>query len=250
MMDVGRHPKIKLLVNSEVEDVSGFVGNYTARIRSKPQYVVAKDCTACGDCANVCPVVVPDEYQQGFSSRRAIYLPFPQAVPSTYTLDMAACMGNNPIACGRCQEVCDKQCIDFDAEDRVLDVAIGTIVVATGMEPFDPRETREYGYTQYPNVITSMEFERLICAGGPSEGHLVRPSDQETPKRVGFIQCVGSRCPAQGAAYCSNICCMNTVKDTLLLADHYPDVDSHRLLYGPPRLREGLRGHAAAVAEP
>jgi heterodisulfide reductase subunit A len=169
---------------------------------------------------------VPDEYQQGFSSRKAIYLPFPQAVPSSYTLDMEACMGNNPIACGRCKEVCDKQCIDFDAKSEVVDVAVGTIVVATGMEVYDPRENGEYGYTRYPNVITSMEFERLICAGGPSEGHLVRPSDTATPKRIGFVQCVGSRCPAQGAAYCSNICCMNTVKQTLQISEHYPDAGS------------------------
>jgi heterodisulfide reductase subunit A len=143
MMDAGRHPRIKLLVNSEVEDVSGFVGNYRVRIRRHPRYIVAADCTSCGECEKVCPVVVPDEYQQGLSSRKAIYLPFPQAVPSSYTLDMESCLGNKPIACGRCLDVCEKKCIDFDMEDEVIDIPVGGIVLATGMEVFDPRESDE-----------------------------------------------------------------------------------------------------------
>jgi heterodisulfide reductase subunit A len=223
MMDAGRHPRIELLVNSEVEDVTGFVGNYRARVRRKASYVDLAECTSCGECEKVCPVVVPDEYQQGFSSRKAIYLPFPQAVPSSYTLDAENCLGFNPIACGKCLEVCDKKCIDYDVEDKIEDLEVGTIIVATGMEVYDPRKNDEYGYTSFPNVITSMEFERLICAGGPSEGELVRPSDRQVPKRVGFIQCVGSRSAQRGVPYCSNFCCMNTVKQTLLLADHYPE---------------------------
>jgi heterodisulfide reductase subunit A len=226
MMDAGRHPRIKLLVNSEVEDVTGFVGNYRARIRRRAQYVDASACTSCAECAKVCPVVVPDEYQQGLSSRKAIYLPFPQAVPAAFTLDSANCLGFNPIACGKCRDVCDKKCIDFDVQDEILDVEIGAIVVATGMEVYDPRENDEYGYTRFPDVVTSMEFERLINAGGPTGGELVRPSDGRVPKRVAFIQCVGSRSASRGAPYCSNYCCMNTVKETLQLAEHYPDSES------------------------
>ncbi|MGZ8867762.1 MAG: hydrogenase iron-sulfur subunit [Thermoanaerobaculia bacterium] len=226
MMDAGRHPRIKLLVNTEVEDVTGFVGNYRARIRTKARHVDASACTACAECAKVCPVVVPDEYQQGFSSRKAIYLPFPQAVPAAFTLDAENCLGFNPVACGKCRDVCDKKCIDFDAGDDVRDLEIGTIVVATGMDVYDPRANDEYGYTRYQNVVTSMEFERLINAGGPSEGELVRPSDRRVPKRVGFIQCVGSRSLSRGVAYCSNYCCMNTVKETLQLAEHYPDSEA------------------------
>ena len=222
-MDVGRHPQIKLFASSEVEEVSGFVGNYTVRIRRNSRYVVAADCTSCGDCAKVCPVVVPDEYQQGLSSRKAIYLPFPQAVPSAYVLDMDACLGNNPIACGRCLDACDKNCIDFDMEPEVEEVAAGTIVLATGMEVYDPRETDEYGYSRFDNVVTSMELERLICAGGPAQGHLIRPSDRKQPQKIGFIQCVGSRCESRGVPYCSNICCMNTIKETLQIMEHYPD---------------------------
>jgi heterodisulfide reductase subunit A len=180
-------------------------------------------CNACDECAAVCPVVVPDEYQMGFSSRRAIYIPFPQAVPCSYILNMDDCLGINPIACGKCADVCDKQAIDYDDQGEVVTRDVGAIIVATGLDVYDPTEMDEYGYTRFDNVITSMEFERLICAGGPTDGHFVRPSDQERPKRIGFIQCVGSRNPKIGRPYCSNICCMNTIKDTLLLADHYPD---------------------------
>lgn len=222
-MDAGRHPRIKLLVNSEVEDVTGFVGNFRARVRTRAQHVDAAACTSCAECAKVCPVVVPDEYQQGLSSRKAIYLPFPQAVPAAFTLDGDNCLGFNPVACGKCREVCDKKCIDFDARDEVRDFEVGAIVVATGMDVYDPRRNDEYGYTRYANVVTSMEFERLINAGGPSGGELVRPSDGHVPKNVGFIQCVGSRSLSRGVPYCSNFCCMNTVKETLQLAEHYPD---------------------------
>ena len=227
MMDVGRHPRIELLTNSEVDEVSGFVGNFRARIRKKARYVEESECTACGDCSQVCPVVVPDEYQEGLASRKAIHIPFPQAVPSSYILNMDDCLGNSPIACAKCVDACDKNCIDLDAKDEFLDVEIGTIVVATGLEVYDPRDQKEYGYTQFQNVITSMEFERLINAGGPTEGHLVRPSDRVTPKRIGFVQCVGSRSPARGVPYCSNICCMNTVKQTLLIAEHDREAVSH-----------------------
>ena len=226
MMDAGRHPRIELLTNSEVEEVSGFVGNFRARIRRKARYVDEAECTACGDCAKVCPVVVPDEYQEGLSSRKAIHIPFPQAVPSSYVLEMNDCLGNDPIACGKCVEACDKKCIDLDDKDEFLDVEIGTIIVATGLDVYDPRGQDEYGYTRFANVITSMEFERLICAGGPTGGHLVRPSDRQAPKRIGFVQCVGSRAPHRAEPYCSNICCMNTVKQTLLISEHDHDASS------------------------
>ena len=213
---------------SEVEAVSGYVGNFKVRVRRKARYVDEKECTACNDCVPVCPVVKPDEYQMGFSSRRAIYIPFPQAVPSAYIINMDECLGYNPIACGKCLEACDKKCIDFDMQDQVVDIEVGTIVVATGLDVYDPAPLDEYGYTRYENVITSPEFERLICASGPTEGHFIRPSDGARPRRIGFIQCVGSRCVSsgeRGQSYCSNICCMNTVKDSLLLKDHYPDTE-------------------------
>jgi len=226
MMDVGRHPRIKLFAYSEVEDVSGYVGNFKAKIRKKARYVDEKECNACAECAKVCPVVVPDEFQMGFSSRKAIYMQLPQAVPSSYVLDMNACLGNNPIACGKCAEVCEKKCIDYDMQDELVDLEVGAVIVATGMDVYDPTELDEFGYTRFDNVITSMEFERLICAGGPVEGHFIRPSDREIPKTIGFIQCVGSRSEIRGNPYCSNVCCMNTIKDTVLLKDHYPYIEA------------------------
>ena len=188
MMDVGRHPRIELLTSSVVDNVTGFVGNFHVTVRKKSKFVDETECTACGDCVEVCPVAVPDEYQQGFSSRRAIYIPFPQSVPSSFLIDMDSCLGTNPIACGKCKEVCEKKCIDYDMKDELLDLEIGSIIVATGADVYDPTEYDEYGYTRFDNVITSMEFERLICAGGPTEGHFIRPSDEKRPIRIGFIQ--------------------------------------------------------------
>jgi heterodisulfide reductase subunit A len=231
MMDAGRHPKIKLLAYSQVENVSGYVGNFQVRVRKRARYVDETACTACGECAKVCPIVVPNEFEVGLGSRKAIYIPFPQAVPSAYLIDHAYCLGDVPIACGKCREVCDKNCVDFDQQDQILDLNVGAIIVATGLDVYDPSALDEYGYTRYANVVTSLEFERLIDAGGPTGGRFVRPSDRRTPKRIGFIQCVGSRTVSmdgdlsRGRPYCSNICCMNTVKDSLLLKDHYPETD-------------------------
>jgi heterodisulfide reductase subunit A len=227
MMDVGRHPNIKLLAYSEVEDVSGYVGNFKVRVRKKARFVNEDECTSCGDCAAVCPVVVPDEFQMGLGTRKAIHIPFPQAVPSAYMVAGDECLGQNPIACGKCIEACEKRCIDFDMQDQVLHLEVGSIIVATGMNVYDPAGLDEYGYTRYPNVVTSMELERLISTGGPLEGHFGRPSDLERPRRVGFVQCVGSRTqdPARGNAYCSNICCMNTVKAAQYIKDNYSDTE-------------------------
>jgi heterodisulfide reductase subunit A len=183
-------------------------------------------CNACEECSKVCPQAKPDEFQMGLSTRKAIYIPFPQAVPCSFILNMDDCLGNNPIACGKCADVCEKNAINFDDQDEIVVREVGAIIVAIGLDVYDPTEMDEYGYTRFENVITSMEFERLICAGGPTAGHFVRPSDSERPKRIGFIQCVGSRNPKIGRPYCSNICCMNTIKDTLLLADHYPDTEN------------------------
>ncbi len=223
MMDVGRHPRIKLLAYSNVESVSGYVGNFKVRVRKKARFVDETACNACGKCAEACPVVLPDEFQQGFTSRKAAHIAFPQAVPSAFLIDMEHCLGNKPVACIKCVDACEKKCIDLHMPDAFVDLDVGTIIVATGMGIYDPTQLDEYGYTRFENVITSMEFERLICGGGPTEGHLVRPSDHNTPRRIGFIQCVGSRTENRGNPYCSNVCCMNTIKDSLLIKEHYPD---------------------------
>jgi heterodisulfide reductase subunit A2 len=225
MADAGRHPNITLLTQSEIKSVSGYVGDFQVQILKKARYVKEDQCTACGDCVQVCPVLVPNEFNMGLSSRRAIYQPFPQAIPSAYVMDINNCLGYDPVVCGKCIEKCKKKCIDFNMSDQELTFKVGTIIVATGMEVYDPTEMDEYGYTRYENVLTSPEFERLINAGGPTQGQVLRLTDRKSPKSVAFIQCVGSRSQRRGEPYCSNICCMNTVKSTLMLKDHDPDLD-------------------------
>ncbi len=212
---------------SEIKSIKGYVGNFEVTVQKRARYVNENECTACGDCAQACPVLQPDEFEIGLSSRKAIFIPFPQAVPSAYVLNPLDCLGQDPLICGKCKEACEKGCIDYDAQDEELTFKAGTIVVATGMEPYDPTPLDEYGYTRFPNMVTTIEFERLINAGGPTRGEVVRLSDLKVPKSVAFIQCVGSRSPGNEKAnpYCSNICCMNTIKDTLMLKEHYPDME-------------------------
>jgi heterodisulfide reductase subunit A len=225
MTDAGRHPNITLLTLSEVEELTGYVGNFRVRIRKKARYVSEGQCTACGDCVDVCPIAMPNEFDMGLSTRRAIYSPFPQAVPAAYVVDIEHCLGHNPIICGKCIEKCEKNCIDFNMSDEELEFDVGTIIVATGLDIYDPTILDEYGYTRYENVVTSIEMERLTNAGGPSNGEVFRLTDRKVPQSVSYIQCVGSRSLRRGHPYCSNICCMNTIKGTIMLKEHYPDME-------------------------
>lgn len=225
MADAGRHPNITLLTLSEIKSITGHVGNFQVRALKKARFVREGECTACGDCAEACPVTVPDEFNMGLSTRRAIYQPFPQAVPSAFVVDMNYCMGHDPIICGKCIEKCEKRCIDFNMGDQELEFKVGTIIVATGMEVYDPTALDEYGYTRFENVVTSIELERLINAGGPTRGEVIRLTDRKVPRSVAFIQCVGSRSQRRGQPYCSNICCMNTIKCTIMLKEHYPELE-------------------------
>jgi heterodisulfide reductase subunit A len=225
MSDVGHHPNIELLTNSQVTEVKGYIGNFHAKVLKKPRYVT-KDCSACNECAKVCPIVVPNEFDVGLAARHAIYTPFAQAVPATYIIDMNACLNKEGVVvCDKCMNACERKAVKFEMKPETLDLEVGTIVVATGADVFDPSTIPHYGYGKFPNVITSLEFERLINAGGPSGGHLIRPSDKQIPKRVAFIQCVGSRSDRNGRLYCSNVCCMNTIKDSLLIKEHWPDTE-------------------------
>ncbi len=224
MSEVGRHPNIDLLTLSEVHAVSGHIGNFKVQVLRKSRYVTS-ECTACGDCVTACPQLSPDEFQAGLSIRRAIYMPFAQAVPSKYLIDMEYCLNNQGIvACDRCFQACEPKCIDFADRDEIVTVEVGTIVVATGVDVYDPSVLTELGYGKFPNVITTLEFERLINAGGPTLGELIRPSDRKRPKKVAFLQCIGSR-SKRSNPYCSNVCCMNTIKDALLITEHWPDTE-------------------------
>ncbi len=222
MSDAGRHPNIELLTNSELQEVKGYIGNFKVKVLKKPRYVV-KDCSACDECAKVCPVTAPNEFDVGLATRHAIYTPFAQAVPSTYIIDSNICLNKeNVIVCDKCIKACERKAIDFNMKPETMELDAGTIIVATGADVFDPAKLVNYGYTKYLNVITSLEFERLINAGGPSGGRLIRPGDMQIPDSVAFVQCVGSRSD-NANLYCSNVCCMNTIKDALLIKEHWPD---------------------------
>ncbi|HFE65362.1 MAG TPA: CoB--CoM heterodisulfide reductase iron-sulfur subunit A family protein, partial [Caldithrix sp.] len=225
MMDVGRHPNIQLFTNSELLALSGKAGNFRARILRKARFVDETECTACGDCSDVCPMLHPNEFDEGLGLRRAIFSPFSQAVPSAYIRYAEDCLGTNPIACGKCADVCQKQCIDLDMPDEEVELEVGAVIAATGIECYDPREASEYGYTRFQNVVNSIELERLLSPSGPSGGQLLRFTDQNPPRRVSFIQCVGSRCVKKDIPYCSRICCMNAVKSALLIREMYPDAE-------------------------
>ncbi len=226
MVECDRHPNITIHTLCEVQAVTGEAGDFTVRVLKRARYVDEHACTSCGDCAKVCPVVRRDEFQLGLSTRRAIYIPFAQAIPQAYVRDPDDCLGDEPMACGRCIEACSKGCIDFDMRDEVIVLSVGAIVIAVGMETFDPAPLTEYGYSRYENVITGLEFERLICASGPSGGRLIRLTDRQEPKVIGFIQCVGSR-NLKYQRFCSSVCCMHATKEAVLAREQIPDVRSH-----------------------
>ena len=224
MSEAGRHPNIEVITNSRVSHVGGYVGNFVVTVHKTPRYVT-KDCTSCGDCSPACPVAVPNEFDMGLAARKAIYRPFAQAVPATFVIDRDLCLNKgHVIACERCVDACQRKAIDFNQRPEDVQLEVGTIIVATGAGTFDPARLEEYGYKRFPDVITTLEFERLINAGGPTKGHLLRLTTRETPKRVAFVQCVGSRDLQRGNPYCSNICCMETIKDALLIKEHWPEV--------------------------
>jgi len=223
MVEVGQHSNIQLLTFSEVVAVEGEVGHFRVRILRHPRYVVEEKCTACGDCAKVCPVVVPNEFDRGLAARRAIYIPSPQAVPAVYRLDPDACLGLFPLACGKCAQACEPDAIDYDMGPVTMEVEVGAIVVATGYQLYQDQAVMAYAYTSHPDVMDGLEFERLLSASGPTGGKMVRPSDRTVPKEVVFIQCAGSRNPEHGVPYCSKICCMYTAKHAILYKHRVPD---------------------------
>lgn len=225
MVDAGNHPNIELLTYSEVTQVDGFVGNFKVKVNKKPRYVDTDLCNGCGDCGEICTVRVPNAFDVNFGKRGAVYVPFPQAVPLRFTIDPESCLHLNYGVCGTCQTFCPKQAIDFNQKVEEVELDVGTIIVATGFEPYDPEPKREYGYGVYKNVITQIEFERIKNAAGPTRGNLVRPSDGKAPHRVGFIQCVGSRDYRVGHEYCSNVCCMISIKQAVQIKEKYPDAE-------------------------
>ena len=229
MVDAAQNDKITIYSYSEVESVKGFVGNFRVGIRRKARYVDETKCTGCGLCTEKCPQKkVPNEFNLGLDNRRAIYIPFAQAVPKVATIDADYCNMLKNGKCGVCSKVCGAGAIDYTQKDEVIEREYGAIVAATGFNPIDVKPFGEYGYAEYPDVVTSLELERLMNAAGPTAGTLLRPSDKTHPHTLVFVQCVGSRCDAEntkGKTYCSKICCMYTAKHAMLVREKYPDTE-------------------------
>ncbi len=228
MVDAAQNEKIRIFSYSEIEDVKGFVGNFDVKIRRKARYVKEELCTGCGLCTEKCPQKkVPNEFNMGMDNRRAIYIPFAQAVPKVAAIDADYCTMLKTGKCGVCSKVCSAGAIDYKQKDEIITERYGAIVAATGFNPISMDKFDEYAYSRSKDVITSLEFERLTNAAGPTAGKLLRPSDGKHPHTIVFVQCVGSRCAAaeKGKEYCSKICCMYTAKHAMLVRDKYPDTE-------------------------
>ena len=228
MVDCAQNDKIHIYAYSEVEHVGGFVGNFHVKIRRKARFVKEDVCTGCGACTEKCPQKkVPNEFNLGLDTRRAIYIPFAQAVPKVATIDPDFCNMLKNGKCGVCAKVCTAGAIDYKQKDEIVEREYGAIVAATGFQPIDLSQFDEFAYSKSPDVVSSLEFERLMNAAGPTGGTLLRPSDGAHPKTIVFVQCVGSRCEdaQKGKSYCSKICCMYTAKHAMLCREKYPDTD-------------------------
>ena len=217
LVGAGRHANIQLITNAKLEEVSGEAGKFKVKIMKKPRYVDEEKCNGCGVCAQYCPIEVPSEFDERLGIRKAIYVPFPQAVPLKYAVDEENCL-----KCRLCEKVCKPQAVDFNQKPEILDLDVGAIILAPGFEEFDPRLKSMYGYGRYLNVVSSIEFERILSASGPYGGKVLRPSDGTVPWRIAFIQCVGSRDALVGNNYCSSACCMYALKEAVIAREHVP----------------------------
>ncbi len=231
MVEAAQSEKINIISYAELEKVTGYVGNFTATIRKKARYIDETKCTGCGVCTEKCPSRKGlNAFNMGLNTRGAVYIPFAQAIPNVAVIDSTNCIHFRTGKCGLCEKNCSAGAIKFDQQDEYLERQYGAIIVATGFKPIDARAFDEFAYTQSKDVVTSLEFERIMNAAGPTKGQLVRPSDGKHPHEIVFIQCVGSRCSqdaTKGKPYCSKICCMYTAKHAMLVREKYPDVKVH-----------------------
>jgi heterodisulfide reductase subunit A len=217
LVATGRHPNITILTNSELTGLSGEAGNFEVKLRKRSRYIIEDKCNGCGLCAQKCPIEAVDMFNEGMGRRSAIYVEYPQAVPLKYIIDREKCIG-----CGTCFEICKAKAIEYDQQDSEATLNVGSIILAPGFEAFDARLKSEYGYGRYPNVVTSIEFERILSASGPYGGLVLRSSDGEIPKKIAFIQCVGSRDAQLKNNYCSAACCMYGMKEAVIAKEHTP----------------------------
>jgi len=214
------NPNVKILANSTVKGLRGQPGNFEVTVLRKARFVDEERCNGCGACVEVCPVEVPNEFDGGLTKRKSIYVKYPQAVPVSYVIDPQTCT-----KCGLCVEACEAEAINLNDSDKEFTLKVGSVILAPGFEVFDPRLRSEYGYGRFPNVLTSVEFERVLSEYGPYNGRVVRPYDEKTPRKIAFIQCVGSRDAQIGNTYCSSACCMYAIKEAVTTKEHAPDVE-------------------------
>jgi heterodisulfide reductase subunit A2 len=220
LVECGRHLNIDIMTCAEVASVSGEAGNFSVEVAQRPRYIDADRCTGCGVCARLCPVSAVDTFNEGLSQRAATYIRYPQAVPLAYAIDREECIG-----CGLCENLCLADAVRYDDRPQNKTIDVGAIILAPGFEEFDARLRGEFGYGRFPNVVTSIEFERILSASGPFKGRVQRPSDGDIPTRVAFVQCVGSRDPAHGRGYCSSVCCMYATKEAIIAKEHMSQVE-------------------------
>jgi len=230
LVECGRHLNIELITMAEVEKVDGEAGNFQVTVNERPRYIDMEKCIACGVCAEKCPKKVDDEFNTGLNKRKSAYVKYPQAVPLKYAIDDETCIYfvKGKGKCKACEKFCPAEAVDLEQKGKVHELQVGSIILAPGFKPFDPQVYEGYGYGTYPNVITSMEFERILSASGPYQGHLVRPSDHQPPKKIAWLQCVGSRDLHSGShGYCSGVCCMYAIKEAIIAKEHaHEDLDT------------------------
>jgi len=224
-IECAENPNITIMTNTQVEGVEGEAGNFQVHLYEEPRYVDEEKCTGCGICAEYCPIYVPDVYNENLSKKKCIHIHFPQAVPAASVVDASSCLFLQRKICQICVPTCRSKAINFKMEPKKTAIEVGSIILAPGYDPFDPLSQTQYGYHRFSNVVTSLEYERMISASGPNGGELLRPSDGKVPHRIAWIQCVGSRDETSNCSYCSAVCCMYATKQVILSKEHHPEIE-------------------------
>ncbi len=225
LQTLAQNPNIEILAYSAIEGIEGEAGNFKVKIRRKARYVDESKCTSCGTCAQKCPTKIPNEYNFGHDKRRAIYKDYAQGIPSVYTIDPGNCRVFQGKKCGVCAKVCPAGAIDYEQQDKIEEISVGSVILAPGYELFNTEHISEFGHGRMPNVVTNLEMERILSASGPFEGEVRRPSDGKHPKKIAWIQCVASRDRRKGMPHCSSVCCMASIKEAVIAREHDSNIE-------------------------